>query len=515
MASGFVSLVGAGPGDPGLLTVKGLQRLQAAEGVLYDRLIDPGLVDHAPASAERIYVGKEAQRHALTQSEINALLVARGLAGKRVVRLKGGDPLVFGRGGEELEALRAAGVAFEVGPGITSAIAAAAYAGIPITHRGYTSSFSVVTGHEDPTKPDTSIDWPHLAKATGTLVFLMGVENLPSIVARLIEHGRDATTPVALVRHGTWADQEVVTGTLATITGLLADRHFPPPAVIVVGEVVSLRETLRWWDTRPLFGARVLVTRAREQASDLARRLADLGANVLEAPAITIAEPEDFGPLDAAIDSLDQFGWVVFTSANGVGGLFRRLAARGRDARAFGSAQVAAVGPGTSAALAERGITADYQPERFLTAAVAEGLTGLGVAGQRVLLPRTDIVSEDLAAALTAAGATVDQVVAYRTLVPDHLEPEVAQTLRAGAIDVVTFASASTVRNLVGLLGADAPQVLARARIASIGPITSAAARAAGLRVDVEATEHTIPGLVDAVEVLIVAHSPRPHAMSI
>ncbi len=345
MASGFVSLVGAGPGDPGLLTVKGLQRLREAEVVLYDRLIDPSLVDHAPASAERIYVGKEAQRHALTQTEINALLVARGLAGKRVVRLKGGDPFVFGRGGEELEALHAVGVAFEVVPGITSAVAAAAYAGIPVTHRGYTSSFAVVTGHEDPTKPDTSIDWPHLAKAAGTLVFLMGVENLPSIVAKLMEHGRDAATPVALVRHGTWADQEVVTGTLATIAGQLQGRRFPPPAVIVVGEVVSLRETLRWWDARPLFGTRVLVTRAREQASDLAQRLAALGANVLEAPAIAIAEPDSFGPLDAAIDTLAGYGWVVFTSANGVAGFFRRLPAPGPDTRARGAGRRSAPAP--------------------------------------------------------------------------------------------------------------------------------------------------------------------------
>lgn len=499
MAKGFVSLVGAGPGDPGLLTIKGMERLQQCEVVLYDRLLDPRLLDYVPPSAERIYVGKEAQRHALKQSEINDLLVQRGLAGKRVVRLKGGDPFVFGRGGEELQALQGAGVPFEVVPGITSSIAVAAYAGIPVTHRGFTSSFAVITGHEDPTKPDTSIDWPHLANAAGTLVFLMGVENLPAITARLIEHGRDPHTPVALVRHGTWADQQTVTGTLATITQEIAGRPFPPPAVIVVGEVVRLRDQLRWFDARPLSGKRVLVTRAREQASQLANRLTELGAEVIEAPAITIAEPDDYGPLDDAIWRLDEYRWVVFTSANGVAGFFGRLRALGMDSRAIGRAKVAAVGSGTAAALAGWGITPDFQPARFLTSAVAEGLRERGVDGARILLPRTDAVGEDMAGPLVAAGATVDTVVAYRTLVPDRLEPPVEQALRDGQVDVVTFASGSTVRNLVALLGPDGARVLASPLVACIGPITARTARDAGLRVDVEATEHTIDGLVEAI----------------
>ena len=499
VSKGFVSLVGAGPGDPGLLTVKGMQRLQSAEVVLYDRLLDPALLDYVPASAERVYVGKQAARHALSQSEINALLVARGLAGKRVVRLKGGDPFVFGRGGEELEALHQAGVAFEVVPGVTSSIAAAAYAGIPITHRGHASSFTVVTGHEDPTKPDSSLQWEHLAPGTGTLVFLMGVENLEGIVARLLQHGRAPETPVALVRRGTWADQEVVTGTLGDIAKQMADRDFPSPAVIVVGEVVRLRDALRWWDARPLSGKRVVVTRAREQASDLAAQLSALGAEVIEAPAIHIAEPASYEALDAAIAGLAAYGWVVFTSANGVAGLFGRLQALGGDARRLGGVRVAAVGPGTTAALNARGIKPDYVPQRALTAEVAEGLIAQGVSGQRILLPRTDIVGEDLAGKLAAAGAVVDQVVAYCTLSPAALEPEVEALLRSGEVDIITFASASTVRNLCALLGHDAASVIGRSTVATIGPITSQAAKELGVRVDAEATDHTVPGLVEAV----------------
>jgi len=509
VSDGFVSLVGAGPGDPGLLTVKGMQRLQAADVVLYDRLLDPALLDYVPATAERIYVGKQASRHALSQREINDLLVARGLAGKRVVRLKGGDPFVFGRGGEELEVLQQAGVAFEVVSGVTSSIAAAAYAGIPITHRGHTSAFTVVTGHEDPTKPDSSLRWEHLAQGAGTLVFLMGVENLEGIVARLVEHGRSAETPVALVRRGTWADQEVVAGTLGSIVQQIAERDFPSPAVIVVGDVVRLRDRLRWWDVRPLFGKRIVVTRAREQASELAAHLSALGAEVIEAPAIDIAEPESFAGMDAVLSDLGRYGWVVFTSANGVAGLFARLQALGSDARRLGGVRVAAVGPGTAAALSRWGITADFVPERALTAEVAKGLIAKGMAGLRVLLPRTDIVGEDLAGLLAAAGASVDQVVAYRTLMPEGLDPEVEALLRHGRVDIITFASASTVRNLCGLLGNGAAEVIGRSTVVTIGPITSQAARDLGVRIDAEATDHTVPGLVQAV---LRAAGPIAHA---
>ena len=497
MSVGKVYLVGAGPGDPGLFTVKGVECLRQADVVLYDRLIDPRLLQHARPDAEAIYVGKSARNHALSQDEINALLLDKALVGKTVVRLKGGDPFVFGRGGEELEGLADAGVPFEVVPGITSAIAALAYAGIPITHREYTSSFAVVTGHEDPTKPDSSIDWAKLATATGTLVLLMGVERLNLITRQLIEHGRSPDTPIALVRWGTWTQQESIEGTLGDIRQRLEGRDFRPPAVIVVGEVVGLRDRLRWFDKRLLFGKRVLVTRAREQASQLAEQLAGLGAQPIEAPAIEIREPEDFGPLDRAIEDLVSYDWVVFTSVNGVESCFRRLAAAGLDARAFAGVEVAAVGPATARALQERGIVPDYLPERFLTAAVAEGLAERDVAGARVLLPRTDLVGEDLAAALMTRGALVDQVVAYRTA-QAPLDPEIRVLLAAGKIDIVTFTSSSTVRNLVQALEGEV-SLLQGATVASIGPITSRTAREHGLAVDVEAAEHTVPGLVQAI----------------
>lgn len=499
MARGVVYLVGGGPGDPGLITLRGVACLQQADLVLYDRLINPQLLRHARPYAEVVYVGKAAGGQALTQQEINDLLVQRAKAGDTVVRLKGGDPFVFGRGGEEALALAKAGIPFEVVPGISSAIAAPAYAGVPVTHRGLASSFAVITGHEDPTKPDSSIRWEHLATGVDTLIFLMGVENLSLIVQQLIAHGRAPETPVALVRWGTWPRQETLTGTLANIQEVLKGRTFGPPAATIVGPTVALREHIRWFDTRPLFGMRVLVTRAQDQASQLAEQLAALGADPIEAPAIEITEPEDYAPLDAALRGLNRFRWVVFTSANGVNATFRRLQALSKDSRAFAHIRVAAVGPGTAAALRERWVEPDLIPDTYLTEAVAEALVKQGVRGVHVLLPRTDIASEALAQRLTEAGALIEQVIAYRTVQASALDPEIALLLRAGQVDVVTFASASTVRNLVALLGGDT-SALAQSRIASIGPVTSAAAREAGLRVDIEATEHTIPGLVTAIQ---------------
>ncbi|MBI4499018.1 MAG: uroporphyrinogen-III C-methyltransferase [Chloroflexi bacterium] len=497
---GKVYLVGGGPGDPGLITVKGTEALRAADVVVYDRLIDPRLLSYAPPRAERIYVGKQSARHTLRQEEINALLVERAQAGQTVVRLKGGDPFVFGRGGEEAETLREAGIPFEVVPGVTSAIAAATYAGIPVTHRGVTSSLAVITGHEDPTKEASSLHLEGLATAAGTLVFLMGVENLPTLVGELLRHGRSPQTPVALVRWGTWPQQETVTGTLGDIVDTLAAREQPfgAPAVIVVGEVVALRERLRWFDNRPLWGKRVLITRSRDQAGRLAHLLAEQGADPIEVPAIAIAPPDDPGPLDDALGRIREYTWVVFTSVNGVAGVFARLEAQGRDARALAGVRVCAIGPATAASLRERGIRPDFVPDAFLTREVAKGLADLGVAGKRVLLPRTDIVGEDLAGALYEAGAAVDQVVAYRTLPAQEIDPEVREQLRAGAIDLVTFTSSSTVRNLVSLLGDDRA-VLERCTIASIGPITTRTAHELGLRVEIEAQEHTVPGLMRAI----------------
>jgi uroporphyrinogen III methyltransferase/synthase len=498
MASkGLVYLVGAGPGDPGLITVKGLTCLQKADVVIYDRLVSPALLRQAPQGCELIDAGKSPQGHTLPQEAINALLVEKALAGKVVVRLKGGDPFLFGRGGEEAEALAEAGVPFEVVPGVTSAIAAPAYAGIPVTHRDHTSTFAVVTGHEDPTKADSSIDWQKLATGVGTLVFLMGVGNLPQIVAKLIEHGRDARTPVAIVQQGTEARQKTVTGTLGDIVERAREADIKPPAVTIVGEVVRLREKLRWFDTKPLFGKRVLVTRSREQASALSQRLRELGAEPLEYPAIAIAQPKDIAPLDEAIARLPTYDWLIFTSANGVRSLVDRMSEKRLDMQALARLKIAAIGPATAQALARYGLRVDYLPEVYTSEEIAAGIGD--VAGQRILLPRATRAPKQLAQALRGKGAVVDEVAAYRTLAvgaPDELKALLAD----GQIDIVTFTSSSTVRNLAASLqGLTPADVLSRCLVACIGPVTARTAARLGIRVDVVAKEHTIPGLVEAI----------------
>ncbi len=494
-SKGLVYLVGAGPGDPGLITVKGLACLQKADVIVYDRLVSPALLRQAPRGCEIIDVGKSPQRHTLPQEAINALLVEKALAGKVVVRLKGGDPFVFGRGGEEAEALAEAGVPFEVVPGVTSAIAAPAYAGIPVTHRDHSSAFAVVTGHEDPTKAGSSLDWQKLATGVGTLVFLMGVGNLPRIVAKLIEHGRDPRTPVAVVQRGTETLQKTVTGTLADIAEKAREADIKLPAVTIIGEVVRFRQKLRWFDTKPLFGRRVLVTRSREQASALSQRLRELGAEPLEYPAIEIAPPKDMTPLDEAIARLPTYDWLIFTSANGVRALVDRMSEKGMDIRALGGPKIAAVGPATAQALQGYGLRVDYMPQVYTTEEIAAGLGD--VAGERILLPRAERAPKQLAQALRGKGAVVDEVAAYRTLAvgaPDELKA----LLEDGQIDIVTFTSSSTVRNLVRMLDGDI-ECLRRSIVACIGPVTARTAQELGLRVDVVARQHTIAGLVEAI----------------
>ncbi len=505
--AGTVFLVGAGPGDPGLLTLAGRAALARADVVVYDRLAHPSLLGHAPERAERIFVGKEAQRHALPQPEINALLAERAQSGKTVVRLKGGDPFVFGRGGEEAEYLQKRGIPFVVVPGVTSAIAAAAYAGIPVTHRDAASSFAVVTGHERDDARESGgraaggaegrRRWDRIAWAADTLVFLMGVEALPEIAARLMENGREPTTPVALVEWGTWPRQRVAVGTLADIVEVARAEKIKPPAVTIVGEVVRWREALRWFDTGPLFGKRVLVTRAREQASALSEQLRALGAEAVEFPTIRIEPPADgFAALDEALRRLQSYDWVVFTSANGVSHVWERLAQAGRDARSFGTAKIAAIGAATEAALRERGIRPDFVPTEFVAEAVVAQFPE-PAAGKRFLIPRAVEARETLPDTWRAAGATVDVVPAYRTVLETEGAAQVREMLENGALDVITFTSSSTVRNFVEAVGSAV--IPSTTVVAAIGPITAQTCREILREPDVTADAYTIDGLVQAL----------------
>jgi uroporphyrinogen III methyltransferase/synthase len=494
---GKVYLIGAGPGDPGLFTLKGKRCLEEADVVVYDYLANPRLLRYAKPNAELIYVGKQADQHTLPQEEIGRLLVARASQGKVVARLKGGDPFIFGRGGEEAEELAAAGIPFEVVPGVTSAVAAPAYAGIPLTHRDFTSTVAFVTGHEDPTKEETGIAWDKIATGIGTLVFFMGVGQLPEIVGKLMRHGRSPSTPAAVIRWGTRAEQEVVTGTLAD----LADkcRGMKPPALIVVGEVVALREKLRWFEALPLAGKRILITRAREQASSFAAVLEAAGAEVVEFPTITFTAPESWAPLDAAIGRLREYRWVIFTSANGVRFFWQRLQAAGRDIRDLAGITVCAIGPATAAALHSLGIRADIVPTEFKAEALVEAIGTDDLRGSRVLLARAAESREVIPEELTRRGALVDVVPAYRT-VKDAPDTEGLRTmLRDGKIHAVTFTSSSTVKHFLDLVGEEAGELLKSVVVASIGPITAETAARHGIVSHVVPENYTIPALADAL----------------
>ena len=505
-----VYLVGAGPGDPGLITVKGLGCIKKADVIIYDYLVSEELLKEARPEAEIIYVGKQGSSHTLEQEEINQLLAEKAREGKVVVRLKGGDPYVFGRGGEEALHLVEKGIPFEEVPGITAAIAAPAYAGIPVTHRTCTSTLGMITGHEDPTKGGTALPWDKLATAVGTLVTYMGVKNLPYIVGELLKHGRSKDTPVAVIRWGTTVRQKTVVGTLGDIVEKAKDIE--PPAITVIGEVVSLREKLNWFEKRPLFGRTIVVTRARDQASDFARELEELGARVIEFPTIQIVAPKDFGPMDKAIKKLDTFQWLVFTSVNGVESFFNRLLHLGGDARWLKGVKVCAIGPATAGEVSRYSIKVDCQPSKYVAEEVLEELKRQepgGLKGRRILMPRADIARSFLPQGLQKLGAEVTELVAYRTVLA---EPSAQKTtgrrgetllerLKKGEIDVVTFTSSSTVRNFVEIVGKENLIGLdGKVCFASIGPITSKTAQELGLKITIEAKEYTIPGLVKAVK---------------
>jgi len=491
--AGVVYLVGAGPGDPGLMTARSLAMIAGADAVFYDRLIPPGALAGAREDAELVYVGKQPGVPSVPQEEIGARLIEAARAGKSVVRLKGGDPFVFGRGGEEGEALRAAGVEFEVVPGVTAGVAASAYAGIPVTHRDDASAVAFVTGHEDPQKPETALDWDALARFPGTLVFYMGVKRLAENAASLIAGGRDPAEPAAAIERGTWPGQRTVVATLETLADAVAREAIKAPALIVVGAVASRREELDWFERRPLHGRRVVVTRARAQASGLAVTLRDLGAEVVELPAIRIEPRLETAEVQAAAAAIGVYELVCLTSPNGVRLLFEAIAAAGLDARALAGVTVAAIGPGTARALAERGVLADVVPERFVAEALVEALADFEVKGERVLVARAAEARDVLPDALRERGAKVDVVALYETVREDPDEEAIAA---AQAADYVTFTSSSTVTNLTAALGERFPTA---ARIVSIGPVTSDSARAAGLSVDVEAERHDVDGLVQAL----------------
>lgn len=504
MGSGIVYLVGAGPGDPGCLTLRGRECLSRADVVIHDYLANVELLRFAPESAERVFAGKHgAGPHLLEQEQINELLVASARAGRTVVRLKGGDPFVFGRGGEEAEALAAAGMRFEIVPGVTSALAVPAYAGIPVTHRDWVSGLTVLTGHEAPGKRTSRVQWQHVATAGNTIVLLMGVTQLRANLNALLGAGLDPETPAAAIRWGSTPRQRVVRGTAATLASVVEAGKLRPPVTVVIGEVVRLRDAMAWFERRPLFGRRVLVTRTREQAGVLSVALAEAGADVVECPAIRLVDPPSWEPVDAALARLESYDWLVLTSVNGVERFFARLDACGRDVRALHRAKIAAIGPETARALARRHVRADLVPDEFRAEGLLASLDAGDVRGKRFLLPRAGGARAILPDELRAVGAEVDEVITYATAVPEESVARLRAALDAGSIDVLTFTSSSTVTSFLKLLDRAAPEDgrarIADARVACIGPITAATAKDNGLRVDVVPDKYTIPALVEAV----------------
>jgi len=497
---GKVFLVGAGPGDLKLLTIKGMQCISEADVIIYDRLVNPTLLNYAKQNAELIYAGKSPGRHALTQDEINSILVQRVQEGKSVVRLKGGDPFVFGRGGEEVEMLKEHGISYEIVPGITSAIAAAEYAGIPLTHRNYASSFAVITGHETDVKENQRISWDNIANGADTLVFLMGMRNLSVIVERLINHRRDRNEPIALIRWGTTPEQKTLVGTLADIVEKAEAEKFESPAVIVVGEVVTLREKLAWFEKKPFFGKRVIVTRATRQASSLSDKISTLGGEPWEFPTIEIVPPLSFDEIDQAINRIATYQWIIFTSVNGVQSFFDRLKFLRKDIRDLKGIKLCAIGPRTKAELEQFGLIVDCLPKEYIAEAIVAALNDKIFADERVLLPRAEIAREILPQALSEKGVVVDEVAVYRTIPGKGDVQQLTELLQSKRAHAVTFTSSSTVTNFANMLNAEnLSELLQDVVVASIGPITSQTARELGIHVDVEAKEYTIDGLVAAL----------------
>lgn len=492
-----VYIIGAGPGDPGLLTLRAAACLREADVIVYDYLVDREILRHAREDARFIYVGKQGGDHTVTQERLNEILVEEAKEGHTVARLKGGDPFVFGRGGEEAEVLFRAEIPFEIVPGVTSAIAVPAYAGIPLTHREFTSSVAFVTGHEDPDKKESRVHWGSLA-AIETLVFLMGVKNLGSISAGLREHGKSPDTPCALIRWGTTADQETVTGTLETIERQARERGMTPPAVLVVGEVVRLRAMMNWFETKPLFGKGVVITRPAAQAGEMARLLRDEGARPIHFPVIQVRESSRTGPLDEALGRLEAYRWVVFTSANGVRFFLKRLREKGKDLRALKGVRIAAIGPATAKMIEAYGIGVDLVPPVYVSEGLVASFESVDLGGERVLLPRAEEARDILPDGLKGMGAAVDVVPVYRTVRADTDRAVLEKEMEQGRVDVLTFTSPSTVKNFFAIMG-ERFALPGHVRVASIGPVTAAALKKRNVPIHVMEEVYSVPGLVDAL----------------
>ncbi len=494
-----VYLIGAGPGDPGLLTVRAKQLIETCDVVVYDYLANKDFLKYARPDAEIIYVGKKGGDHTLPQDQINALIIAKAKEGKSVARLKGGDPYVFGRGGEEAEELVEAGLAFEVVPGVTAGVAAPAYAGIPVTHRDFTTSVCFITGHEDPTKEESGHNWEVYAKSNSTLVFYMGVKNLPMIAGNLMAGGRPKDTPVALVRWGTRCTQESMVSTLENVAADAEKRKFAAPSIIIVGGVCSLAGKLAWFEKKPLLGRGVVVTRAREQASDLADLLKDMGACVFEFPTITVEPLDDYEAVEQAILTLGGVDWLVFTSVNGVRHFWTQLTEAGLDTRALGGIEVAAIGPATADELKLRGVTPDFVPAKYVAEEVVAGLLERGVKGKNVLIPRAKVAREVLPEELARAGANVRVLPVYETRLTQQNPDEIIDALSTGKIQAITFTSSSTVENFFDLLPAETMRLYPKVKLACIGPVTAKTLKRYGFNAHIEPEEYTIPGLAAAL----------------
>ena len=494
---GKVYIIGAGPGDPGLITVKGLSCLKEADVVIYDNLVNENIIHHARKSARLIYAGKKGGDHTLPQDEINLLLVKEARQGNIVARVKGGDPFIFGRGGEEAEILANSGIPFEIIPGVTSAIAVPAYAGIPLTHRGYTSTVAFVTGHEDPLKYESDIDWEALA-GIGTVVFLMGVKNLLQITANLMVHGKELDTPAALIRWGTTENQETITGTLMDIASIAEEKHFTSPSILIVGEVVNLRQALHWFEKKPLFGKGIVITRPKAQVEEFAALLQSQGARVIHFPTIQIAPPESFHDLDHAINRLSDYKWIIFTSANGVNFFLKRLRELGKDIRELKGIKICSIGPATAGKIGSFGIRADLLPDAFISEGVVKAFQEIDIKGSKILLPRAETARDVIPEGLSKLGAQVDVATTYRTVTSGRKKSELEPMISQGKVDVITFTSPSTVTGFFEIMGRDfliPPQI----KVACIGPVTAAAVKRAGLTIDIMQERYTIPGLVNAL----------------